>query len=682
MSDNSYVDVFSRLLIGTYRKRVITGDDTFLWCPIRSGDFTGLSEFGEPGVDGRCFRDIIKYIYAPGSLLDKNFQLSDIQYWAEILLKFPDNQWLKEDFEIQVKGMLKDSDTFTDSTNNVDIDKFDAYCRKLETQNQKDRILNAWEIQFLATYKMGHETNDELLINMAKIGRLKTNPSHDSSYIYFRSVKISERELRTNKKFVVKSSTDKTFFWLDVGAWSSPQKPNDLNGNAPIGIITPHEVALYNIYGNKAEISKCRRPTPGSLGADVLGSLSGVFGGGATFYKDLRAIPDMGPAIPLMEHGLIFVIPDLHLHLFREKSVDNFIEPWQDGKSLETLLQSVLAVARNFNDKKGIPVSIVQIGDLYDLWESAWYLLLALNAQDGSSSWLKHVFNVQDPRPSFPRELAFRVLDLLGSDYRKRWNAYEKDVEKYFSTLHDIAVNRQYDTTFPQNELRELAKNPWKDKSLEEIWKKMQKEIEKQYPLLFSTVEKNGEEGIFAKDWFTKRVKGNHDSYLGNKDFVELGLNNSIRLEHLDYDDPFNKPQTEAVGIFITLLNMFFETRLSGDQAKALETSRRDSFIRAVAQRNFIKYSKEESMYDLIVTGHTHRAYAGAITMKQSKSEFNYECSCKYDQGWQKEWSSGQDRELLRLAVTHGNPLGGVISNVRWNIRWSDLLGLLPKGWL
>ncbi len=332
----------------------------------------------------------------------------------------------------------------------------------------------------------------------------------------------------------------------------------------------------------------------------------------------------------------MFVIPDLHLHLYREYSADNFIEPWKGGRSLDLLVRSVFTVADKYSSDYA--VKVVQVGDLYELWESAMLLLIAL-------------------KPDWTG-----IIKSVGTAKALGFPVDSKKLVSYILKLQKDSKDRKYDEIFSKTELENLSKLKWDDGQLKDVWKKMQQEIEKRYPQMFQAKKT----GRFDPDMNQVIIAGNHDSFLGNPYTHELGVNKAVRFEHLHYNDEFNKPENMAAGQFMTALNLLAETLGLGDQAKALETSRRSQFVKDVARINWGRHKAGKNPYELIITGHTHRAYAGIIDMKLSKTELSYSIDTKYEQHWQKERTTKQTTDVLGLAMANRSALLGGISALRW----------------
>ncbi len=612
-------DVYLRLLKETHKGNLMI-EGYYVWCPIRVGDFAKRRHMGK---DGRRLDKIIQYVYAERRLLDKNFSIHDAIKWSEILLEFDENKWLNGNLE------------------NYVTKKYEKYLE--EWPKESTGGLGFAEVMALNVF---HDDRDmENLINsLIGYGVLKTQLDWDSNYIYFRSVKTSELGLENLKKYVVKKSDYKWFFWMDVGAWS----PH----SAVVGIVTPHEVAMYDIYGTK----NCKRPATGTLAAQILNSFEAVLPGGPIFYQNLRNIEPI--KTPVTNDEVIFVVPDLHLHLFKGFTVDNFKQPGSGEKPLDQMLAKVLSVIDKY--KSEVTLRIIQVGDLYELWESAMLLCIGLNP-DWDFVELTYL-TAQGLWSQLP--LILKPLIKPPS---------KKEMIKYIDVMKAEAKRRKLHKIFSKPELDKL-RLPWTvgkgdkvktNNEIKDVWKKMRKEIEKLHQVLFRKATM-GKFNIWGNQTI---ISGNHDSFLGHVFAHEEGINDIIRFEHLHYNDPYNKPSNMKAGQFMTILNLIAETLGFGDKVKALETSRRPDFLKDVATINWERYKKGKPMYDLIITGHTHRAYARLIRMKLSKSAVTIETTTgdvRYDQGWPKETSKYQKAEILKLARKNLNAILGGMAAMGW----------------
>jgi len=630
--------VYQRLLKETHKRNTLIRADfrthvKYIWCPIRVGDFPN-----------RRLDRIIQYVYAEGRLSDKNFSVrsrardKNVRDFSEMLLEFDENRWLKSNLEDIIREKLEKFHP-----------QWEEYQRTNDLGNLFDGDLPEKEVAILIDY---HESKTsfeiDLIYTMIVEGILKTKPDWNSDYIYFRSVKTSELNEDEHDKYVVKKPEFKTFLWMDVGGWS----PH----SAVVGIVTPHEVAMYDIYGSRS----CRGPPAGTLAGQVLKSLKGAIGRGETiFYKNLKNIRQI--KTPLINDEVVFVLPDLHLHLFKGYKVDNFKQPRSGGRSLDEILEKVLSVINHWNSKKR--VTVVQVGDLYELWESAMLLGMGLNPNKTlvtATYWEAVVF-----RNTILPKVAPWALPLIKPPSRK-------EMETFLKSIEAEAKRRKLDEIFSKPELDKL-RLPWAivegdrvktNAEIKDVWEKIQKEIEKLHQGLFKKSAMGKFNTLVSNQTI---IAGNHDSFLDHVYVREEGIKKVVRSEHLHYNDEYNKPSNMRAGQFMTILNLIAELLGFGDQVKELETSRRPEFLTDTITINWERCKEGKPLYDLIITGHTHRAFASLIEMKLSKSTFpTPKARVLYDQGWTKEISKYQYYELAKFARKNLNCVLAGLAAMGW----------------
>jgi predicted phosphodiesterase len=616
------VDVYMRLMKETAGKRpVVEGNQ--VWYPMRVGDFAEHHEiFGD---DGRRLSTIIKYVYAPNRLCDRNFDTENAIEHAMELFKCKGNDWLIDKLRDYVK------------------EKYDPYFVEWPPKELYGD-LDIAEILALNEYHSGSKTTNKddmnnMICNLIGYGILHTQRDWDSNYIFFGPVPSSEINSQNEKKAQVKSPEYKRFLWMDVGVWSQH--------NAVVGIVTPHEVAMYDIYDSqKGNATRCRsRVTEGTLADQVLKLLHRKLGRGRTvFYQDLKQIKPI--KTPVLDNEVIFVIPDLHLHLFKGYIADNFRQPFS-GRSLDEILEKVLSVITEWVDTGKTQVKIIQVGDMYELWESAMLLCIGLDSDLERENRLTKAFTLAMAAYSFGQSwLATHLRPPLVMPPPSLGG-----MRKYVESIEAVVRREKLDKILSKSELNKL-RLPWTiskgdniatNPAIKDVWKKMQRKIENLHQTLFKA-----NTGKF-RTWDNQAIiAGNHDSFLGHAYVIEYGLDDVIRFEHLHYNDPYNKPSNMEAGQFFTALQLIAETLGIGREAKALEKNRRSSFLRDAAKINWDRYCRGKPMYDLIITGHTHRAYAQVIKLKKSQ-KFYFEANDPlYDQGWLSDPNYRLAIELLK----------------------------------
>ena len=94
--------------------------------------------------------------------------------------------------------------------------------------------------------------------------------------------------------------------------------------------------------------------------------------------------------------GLLIIIPDLHLHFFKNTCWDNFIEVRnRERYSLEKNFLTFLNCIQQFKEDGGSPVLVVQVGDLYEIWESQ-YLIDKLKEVQHVKNWAEEIAKLWD----------------------------------------------------------------------------------------------------------------------------------------------------------------------------------------------------------------------------------------------------------------------------------------------
>jgi UDP-2,3-diacylglucosamine pyrophosphatase LpxH len=592
---------------------------------------------------GRCLFDIIKYVYFEDNSRKKSFSVSDAIKWSEVLLEFDENKWLLS----SLKNILEEN-----------LKKYDRQYEEYVSTNDITKLLfgdlSASEVSLIKDYHEDKKNKSDLLYALIGHGLSETKTDWDNNYIYFRAETVSGISAENKKQCKVKKSKWQAFLWMDVGAWS----PH----SAVVGIVTQDEIAMYDVYGSRKNIKTVKRPAKGTLADQILESLSKAFSGGRTvFYQNLRNVIKTPVT---KKNEIIFVLPDLHLHLFKGFKADNF-KQHGSSKPLDEMLAKALSVINHWSSQKS--VKIVQVGDLYELWESAMLLCIGLNPDMECVKWaakaaqLAHKnFNTLTQPPLFAT--LFKQLPN---------SAHIDKMKKYIKSIEAEAKRRKLHKIFEKTELAKLRR-PWAiikgDKvetnaEIKDVWKQIQKEIEKLHQVLF----KKASRGKLNTSANQTLLAGNHDSFIDHIYVLEGGISNVIRFEHLHYNDQYNKPSNMRAGQFFTILNLIAETLGFGDQIKALETSRRDMFFEDVAAINWYRYKEDKPMYELIITGHTHRAYAQYIKLKLSKSKFKPVASIElYNEGWSKKTTIYQKYNAMMFVIKNLDSLLAGIAAMGW----------------
>jgi hypothetical protein len=120
-------------------------------------------------------------------------------------------------------------------------------------------------------------------------------------------------------------------------------------------------------------------------------------------------------------------------------------------------------------------------------------------------------------------------------------------------------------------------------------------------------------------------IGGNHDSFVTDVTPLRRGINNAVFIEHGHLRDDKNGPTHMFNGVFWTGLGTAAELKGVGDEAKNVETSRRDAFLKNAADVNFkpdYEFRKPSGSgpdhYSIVATGHTHHQYVALLREHQS----------------------------------------------------------------
>jgi hypothetical protein len=261
------------------------------------------------------------------------------------------------------------------------------------------------------------------------------------------------------------------------------------------------------------------------------------------------------------------------------------------------------------------PVRLIQVGDLYELWESALVLLFA------NDDKLVDAFGTI----GFERHLLIRYREAIVRDIRRR------GLDKVFSAA----------------DLKSLERQPWDSPTLKPVWQKMKDAIQRAHRI----TDVHGQDaGLFKNDGHINadlldwtHIGGNHDSFISDVTPRAFGTNKAVWVEHGHLRDPKNCPTNVSEGIFWTGANVIAEIKNVGDQAKGLESNRRPLFQGNAASTAENRAFRDKGRpYSVIVNGHTHRSYAALLTVRRDLPRDYEPIAVLYDQGWKelnwKDW--------------------------------------------
>ncbi len=579
--------------------------DKVVYCPVKMVEVSK----DNPNPQRSLLHFLCNFYYPGISVKDSTFFVTS--GYAFKTLKHDQNQWLYS----HIEGVLRYRLT------------------------KKPDTIDAGARATIEDYKEGNLTSEDAIFLLLPADVFSLDASQEQLFIYLPIAdpiddeKAPKRVAKggggTAGNVLSRRKDSANFLYLDVGAWSSPQTLG-LKGHAAFGIVAPEEVALWDLQADKGQLKTSRTMKPGGIVRKFWEKYHKELGGNLLFYgyfnRD-RSISSPGSLIvptdnsiksysytppiptPLTDNDVLVIIPDLHLHLFPGLSVDNFIEPWKGGDSLMGYLSGIFDYWSQFSEDTGALVRIIQVGDLFELWESALFLLFARD-----SKYLDKTSDIGVQR-----------------DVIKKWQ----------KLLEQVVKARGLDTVFPTADLDMLEKNKWDTSGLIPIWQKMETEIKKAH----TKKDVRGQDwGIFKDKGFLNSgclgdwqyVGGNHDSFISKVAPKKFGVNDCLWIEHGHLKDPKNSPQAINSGTFFTGLNVLAELKKIGDPIKSIESSRRPLFLGNAADVNKQRIFKEgKRPYSMIITGHTHRGYAAMVQVNRSLPNQFQVLQLFYDQGWE-----------------------------------------------
>ncbi len=618
-----------RSLAKKARQRKYFIEKKTIWCPVSISD-DGIRKNPKKKTG---FLDFIADIYFRSTR--NAFSNQFINHYALWIINNEKNRWVEDHFENIMK-------------------------MKYEQGFKKNKIqLNPDERAFFLEYEKGSiKTSDDLLQCLIIADSYTFDPAHFDYYMYVPvpitgdskpGGPVTKGKASGSGNLINTKRNRAHCLYVDVGAWSSPQKVGG-SGHAPFAIITPDEVVIWDMLATKGCLNKGKGLAEGGMVKAFWDQFKSVMPGKIIFYTHNRLHKGLSTYEGNRRHTLSFkpyipapftnnqfyvVIPDLHLHMFPHSAADNFLEPWKGGGSLAYLLLTLFGYLSDFNAKHD--VELFQVGDCYELWESALMLLFARHNR--SKDYFGPVWHVLG-RFGLPRKL----------------------VEKYRDSIRADISKRGLDKVFTGSDLDALEKQPWNSGGLKPVWKKIEKEIQKahSYPTYDGIHRKIGKRGIFKSDGTINApgldwtyVGGNHDSFVSKTKPIDVGMNKAIFMEHGHLRDPFNNPAAMKKGIFLTGINLVGELKKIGDQIKGLESSRRYNTFEPNAgimnKNRLLNKGSGPEQYSLIVTGHTHRAYVSFLEANKDPQKSYKKIATLYDQGWSSSIGPENIKAILKL---------------------------------
>lgn len=598
-----------------------------VWCPVQLPEVS--QEYPNPK---RSLLRFLSSVYYPGT----DLQAGLVAGYAGRILKYEQNRWLESHVDFSIRALVKRG-----------LDKLPAEQRE------------TFEL-----YDQGVLTREQAVMLLVQDDLFFLEPSHDAYYIYVPTADPSEGDKSAGKmargqagksaNTIAKRQDWSHFLYLDVGAWSGGG-----SGHAAFGIVTPDEVALWDILARSGAVTDGRGLRPGGMVKAFWDKYHKVLGGSLVFYSYL--VPNEGVCVirqgtrhkysytpriatPLTDNQMLVFIPDLHLHLFTGLAADNFVEPRKGGESLAYYLVGLFDYLADFTSQH--PVELIQVGDLYELWESALLLLFA-REQKFFDAFTKIGFE--------------RGLMLM---YRA---ALLREIQK-----------RGLDKVFTSGDLINLEKQPWDSDTLQPVWRNMKRCIQEAHR--FRDIH-GREAGLFDRtgrinaqlgDW--THIGGNHDSFVADIRPRAFGVNEAVWVEHGHLRDPYNCPAKMNSGIFLTGINVIAEMKRVGEEIKGLESDRRPNFQKNAAETAEQRAFRDKGRpYGVIVTGHTHRGYAALLRVRKDLPKDYEPVAVLYDQGWPvlkwTDWAKALPSMATVLSVAGGLLSGASLTRFRSILR-------------
>ncbi len=411
--------------------------------------------------------------------------------------------------------------------------------------------------------------------------------------------------------------------YMDVGHWGSLEKERP---KMTFGLLQHNAIALCTYFSDgtwrKFPISgKVRNEK-----YDFRGSLIDEF---LTIMMIKKYWPDFSPKSDIRNRGyhilklipfpetslldernrLIILIPDLHLHYFKDTYLDNFVtyyeNKWDPNKripkliqlnqrrSMETdfgfFLQSIIEFQRVGG--KSFTTEVIVLGDTYEMWETHFILLLY-------GILLKN----------YDKDVIYRDLDqlkemVLRSLLKLEWLGILGTNDKAIAKLKVILLRKlgelPMDSEFAE-QVRILQKNDEVVSSLYISRGDLEGDIYRKAAKLASEIlkkhhDQDGEsfEKLFEKIQQIRWFRGNHDNFLVLSDLSPLDLvwvcpididvetwrvgspersrRADIFYEHGHTFDRFNNDYWCGAGYWLTAVNALFEGKRRGDALKEFE---------------------------------------------------------------------------------------------------------------
>lgn len=455
---------------------------------------------------------------------------------------------------------------------------------------------------------------------------------------------------------------------MDVGCW---QGKEDEEPTMTFGLMVHNALALCSFYSNGNKLSTIPY-VDSNLQFDFKNSLIYEFlrtmlinKYGSDFnhnlasdryqnpewaeYHIIKIIPFPHKALLADENTIHILIPDLHLHYFRDTYLDNFITCYENEyvlgkpvsrklqiyKSMDSDFSTFLNTIIQFQQRRHIKSRVVFFGDLCEMW--------------GTNAAIRHhcIHNID--LMSFYRGLE-DLKNQVANVFTKIFEGH-KILSEYATKLKQLKIDRlPIDPRFTA-QLSILKKDRPLATKLAIDGKLSKQEIHEKARILESEILKkhhshSGEnfEDQLARIKGKVTIVGNHDNFhqisnmtplfsfnLGAYD-IRLGRFNPISLDNspssvLCYGhghnlDPHNNDDYCGTGHLITIFLTFFEAKKQGHMLKRYDGAFRNTDMRSdnignicrIFHRWEQKDPRNSERNKIMILAHTHKPYLADIS--------------------------------------------------------------------
>lgn len=403
---------------------------------------------------------------------------------------------------------------------------------------------------------------------------------------------------------------------MDVGVWETKEERKKPKPTMTFGLLEHNAIALCNYYadGNKHTSIPKNNPKYNFKNSLINQFLEKMllhkYGAGNTaIYKvDTKKYHILNiktfPSNSLLDEkdSLIILIPDLHLHFFKDTYLDNFVtyheNVWGSGKpkskplgkrtSMEKYFGAFLKSIKDFQDIRNFKTHVLFLGDTFELWETHilffLYGILKRNRKKMYIALNKLITIIQKDYAGAMNEEQREVINKLSLA-----NISEKPIdEKFVKQISALTRNNEL--------IKKLYINPTDSETLIkekaenikiEILKKYHDQNGVDYEKLLSEIKN---ETIYF-------YPGNHDNFFSLKNLdpfnrfpieysvdpsiikphgilakhIAVSQQSKIFFAHGHNFDKYNNDYACGVGYLITMITTFFEGIMRGNLLKKYE---------------------------------------------------------------------------------------------------------------